>query len=188
MKIDGNEMLDWTLSQWKDYVQSRIKQSDEFARMAVIAVYENQSDYEKAAHESVDRNGKGFSKYDVEKMSDYAIAIKTGLKLEPSQMNDVRAIMPKYWRQVTEACKRWLKKERRAQMFLRDARSALECLLKGEKCKYARCEECCVKRLLGDAERMYILKDEGRKTDYLLKDYGYKAESKPVQMTIFDFI
>ena len=186
--INANEMLAWSQTKWKDYIQKRIKEDDQFAKMSVIAVYENQSGYEKALHGSVDKNGVGFSRWDAQTMSDFAVAIKAGIPLTGGQMNEIRHTMPKYWKQVMKQVKHWLKQEKAANIFLRDAKSALECLLKGEKCKYARCEECCVKRLLGDAERMYILRNECSKTGYLLKDYGHKAESKPVQMTIFDFI
>ena len=86
--------------QWRDYLKQLMRTNDKALIKALVLVFENQTDEEKAKYESFVENGRGFDKVDVAKLSALAVKVKHNDKLTAMEMATVRSKVPKYWKQL----------------------------------------------------------------------------------------
>jgi len=87
----------------KEYIQSKLKSDDRWAKKALITIYNYQTAEEKATEESRVHNNIGFTGYDAEFLSKLAFQLKHKHFLSKKQMDILHKMMPKYWRQIMEA-------------------------------------------------------------------------------------
>ena len=95
-KFDSNTMNCWD----ETTLKRSIRRSPAVAIRALMLVYSYQLEIEKASGDSIERNNVGFGLYDVEELTALAKQKIGGRKLLPHQVDKLRRVMPKYWRQV----------------------------------------------------------------------------------------
>lgn len=141
-----------TEKEWETYLKNLVSTNDKALFEAIVLVYNNQTDEEKARYESVEDNNVGFTKWDAQEMSEMAIAIKDGKTLTPGQIAKARNKMKKYWKQLMQNSIQRMEREKReheekvAQERLEQFRMHNEmlkkCSDKGKACEYGICDEC----------------------------------------------
>lgn len=80
----------------KDYIREMVTTNDSWARRAVLAIYQYQTDAEQYAGVTTDDNGVGFSGPDAEILTSFANQLKQGRTLSTKQMNLAKKKMGKY--------------------------------------------------------------------------------------------
>lgn len=93
--INGRE---WT----KESVKDLLRRNDEAVERGILRIYSFQTDEEKYVGMTKTVNGKGFSKFDVEILSSYALQIRRGKHLTEKQMYKARPKIQKYAGQLLE--------------------------------------------------------------------------------------
>ena len=88
----------WT----KESVKDLLKRSDEAVERGILRIYSFQTDEEKYTGATKTVNGKGFSKFDVEILSSFALQIRRGKHLTEKQMYKARPKICKYAGQLLE--------------------------------------------------------------------------------------
>lgn len=141
-----------TQNEWKAYLQGLLRTNDKALLRSIIVLYERQTPEERTIGQSTEDNGRGFTKWDAEKMSHIAMKIKKGTPLSHDEMVYARITMPKYWRQLMEVSKRNVAKrleieynkaeaERLAHNDTQD-KAVTDCICNGTACEYGICNEC----------------------------------------------
>ena len=88
----------WT----KEAVKDLLKRSDKAVEQGILRIYTYQTDEEKYKGITKTVNGKGFSKFDVELLSSFAIQLRQGRHLTEKQMYKARPKILKYAGQLLE--------------------------------------------------------------------------------------
>lgn len=88
----------WT----KESVKDLLKRSDKAVERGILRIYSFQTDEEKYTGATKTVNGKGFSKFDVEILSSFALQIRRGKHLTEKQMYKARPKICKYAGQLLE--------------------------------------------------------------------------------------
>jgi len=111
-----NLRLTVTNQQVKDYIRKRMDE-DKQALRAMNLIYNYQTPSEKQSERTEIRNNVGFSGVDAELMTSFQKQLDTRGFLTKKQMQIVRRVMKKYWRQIREASdeKKLLTMVKRAQ-------------------------------------------------------------------------
>lgn len=86
----------------KDSIHALLDSKPQAVVRALIAIYERQTEDEKATHATKLHNGVGFSAFDAEFCTDLAKKAKRGWTLSPKQLAVARNKMKRYWRQLAE--------------------------------------------------------------------------------------
>jgi hypothetical protein len=89
-------MAGWT----KERVMEIITTNKALAIQALLALYDSQTEAEKAHHATHEDNGVGFCKFDSELLTSFAQQVKLRGWLSGKQMIVLRRRLPKYWRQI----------------------------------------------------------------------------------------
>lgn len=136
-----------TQREWKDYLQRLVRTNDKALMRAVVVIHDSQTEEEQRLGTSIERNGVGFTRWDVEEMSDIAVKIKRGSKLSDNEIVRARIVMPKYWRQLMVISKRnisvMLEREVAMCSMRNQVSSDIEmCMDHGTPCYYGICDEC----------------------------------------------
>lgn len=93
--LNGKE---WT----KESVKDLLKRNDEAVERGILRIYSFQTDEEKYIGATKTVNGKGFSKFDVEILSSFALQLRQGRHLTEKQMYKARPKICKYAGQLLE--------------------------------------------------------------------------------------
>ena len=88
----------WT----KESIKDLLRRSDEAVERGILRIYSFQTDEEKYVGMTKTVNGKGFSKFDVEILSSFALQIRRGKHLTEKQMYKARPKICKYAGQLLE--------------------------------------------------------------------------------------
>ena len=93
-----------TIKTWnKQSIQELIVRNDEAAVRALLVVYGNQTEAEKADGVTVEDNGAGFSGVDAEILTSFVRFYQRTGFLTEKQMTLLKARITKYWRQLLAA-------------------------------------------------------------------------------------
>lgn len=140
--------------QWRDYLKQLMRTNDKALLRALVLVFENQTDEEKAKYESFEENGKGFDKVDVAKLSALAVKVKRNDELTAIEMATIRSKVPKYWKQLyyIAKAKQGLRNdqtnsEEQVENEVNEFKSVNEKLKRckeGIPCNLELCEECVI--------------------------------------------
>jgi hypothetical protein len=84
----------------RELIHQRIANGENAARKALLAIFEYQTEQEKAALITQEANGVGFNGTDAHILSSFALQLQTKGWLSPKQMALVRKKMPKYSGQI----------------------------------------------------------------------------------------
>lgn len=87
----------------KDFIQNKLKTDDKWTTKALLLVYSHQTAEEKATEQTRFHNNVGFTGVDAEFLSKLATQFRNRNWLSPKQMSCLRKMMPKYWRQISDA-------------------------------------------------------------------------------------
>lgn len=88
----------WT----KESVKDLLRRNDKAVERGILRIYSFQTDEEKYVGMTKTVNGKGFSKFDVEILSSFALQIRRGKHLTEKQMYKARPKICKYAGQLLE--------------------------------------------------------------------------------------
>ena len=97
----------WT----KEAVKDLLKRSDKAVERGILRIYSFQTDEEKYVGMTKTVNGKGFSKFDVEILSSFALQLRQGRHLTEKQMYKARPKIQKYAGQLLEYIRSQAEKE-----------------------------------------------------------------------------
>ena len=89
----------------KESIKDLLDRNDRAVCRAILLIYSFQTDEEKYMGTTKTINGKGFSKFDVEILSSYALQLKQGRELTEKQMYVARPKIKKYTKQILEYMK-----------------------------------------------------------------------------------
>ena len=89
----------------KDSLRDLLDKNDEAVRRAILLIYSFQTDEEKYKGVTKTINGKGFSKFDVEVLSSFAMQLRRGQELSLKQMYVARPKIKKYVGQILQYMK-----------------------------------------------------------------------------------
>lgn len=88
-----------------DYFKNKIATNDNWAKRALIVVYDNQTALEKSSEHTIIQNNVGFGKCDAKKLSYYgSLAKNPKVKLYPEVMAYLKKKMPHYANQLVDQC------------------------------------------------------------------------------------
>lgn len=145
-----------TQKDWEVYIKALLKDNTKALLRAIVLVYDNQTDEEKAMAESVEENNIGFTKWDAKELSAVARKIKAREPLSDAELARARNKMGKYWRQLMVISKRNIEhaeaEKKAAELAaahesFRAAQEAIRCCAEeGKPCEYGICDECIVTR------------------------------------------
>jgi hypothetical protein len=93
---------DLTIAEVKEWIQNLLDTNDLAVGRALLVIFERQTDNEKSADRTEDKNDIGFSGVDAEICSSFAKQYKSRGFLSPKQMVIARKKMKKYWKQLAE--------------------------------------------------------------------------------------
>jgi len=68
--------------------------------VALKTLWTRQTCREQQGNKTVEKNGKGFSRWDVAILSDFIRQVKAGRILSDRQDRELRIRLPKYWKQL----------------------------------------------------------------------------------------
>lgn len=143
-----------TNKQWESYLKQLVKTNDVALFRAIVLIYENQTEEEKYAGESVEDNKIGFSKYDARELSAIALKIKARKPLSKAEVARSRIKMPKYWRQLMVISKRRMAARKVLEEEIHQemqgsiqpcsiqSKALIKCSDEGITCTYGICDEC----------------------------------------------
>lgn len=80
----------------KEAIRDLLRRNDKAVERGILRIYSFQTDEEKYVGMTKTVNGKGFSKFDVEILSSYALQIRRGKHLTEKQMYKARPKICKY--------------------------------------------------------------------------------------------
>lgn len=86
----------------KTYIQALVQNNDNAAIRALLAIYDRQTEAEKAVGVTKEHNGAGFSGAESEILSSFAEWYKAKGFLSPKQLVITKKRLMKYWRQLLE--------------------------------------------------------------------------------------
>jgi len=89
-----------TKVQQKNFLQQKLSTSPQWAKAALLKVYDLQTESEQAAECTSESNGVGFSGTDGNFLSSLAVQLRTRRSLSEKQTVMVMKCMKKYWKQV----------------------------------------------------------------------------------------
>lgn len=84
----------------KTFLKDQLRTNEAWAKRALLRIYEYQTDYERQAQETTDRNFVGFNGADADILSSFANQLATRGFLSKNQMVVLYHKMPKYWNQI----------------------------------------------------------------------------------------
>ncbi len=137
--------------QWEMYIRNILKQNDKALIRALMIIYDLQTEKEKNLSESVEDNNEGFNKLDATRLSKIAEKVNKKENLLSIDILMLRALMPKYWRQIMIRCKANIAKEKEEQEIKEIIKAQEEEDAKKIKlledclvcpCEYGICDEC----------------------------------------------
>jgi hypothetical protein len=86
----------------KTYIQALVQGNDKAAIRALLAIYDRQTESEKAAQVTKESNGIGFSGCDSEILSSFAEWYKAKGYLSPKQLAIAKRKISRYWKQLLQ--------------------------------------------------------------------------------------
>ena len=89
----------------KESLKDLLDRNDKAVYRAILLIYSFQTDEEKYQGTTKTVNGKGFSKFDVEVLSSYAMQLRRGQELSLKQMYVARPKIKKYVGQILQYMK-----------------------------------------------------------------------------------
>lgn len=89
----------------KESLRDLLDKNDKAVYRAILLIYSFQTDEEKYQGTTKTVNGKGFSKFDVEVLSSYAMQLRRGQELSLKQMYVARPKIKKYVGQILQYMK-----------------------------------------------------------------------------------
>ena len=89
----------------KESIKDLLDRNDQAVYRAILLIYSFQTDEEKYKGVTKTVNGKGFSKFDVEVLSSYAMQLRRGQELSLKQMYVARPKIKKYAGQIIQYMK-----------------------------------------------------------------------------------
>ena len=89
----------------KESIKDLLDRNDQAVYRAILLIYSFQTDEEKYLSSTKTVNGKGFSKFDVEILSNYAMQLRRGQELSTKQMYIARPKIKKYAGQILQYMK-----------------------------------------------------------------------------------
>lgn len=95
-------MSNVTMVETKTFIKKMLGTDPDWAKKALIRIYERQTDSEQAAEATHDNNSVGFTGIDGKILTSFAKFLQKTKFLTPKQMNIVFKKMPKYWNQILE--------------------------------------------------------------------------------------
>lgn len=143
--------------QWEAYLKALIKKNEGALLKAILIIYDNQTEAEKRAGESVENNGVGFNQFDAITMSEIAQKLKAGQRISPKEIAIARIVMPKYWKQLMRVCKANMEEVKEIDELYKQAMQSIatkeeiesmfdeemrQCSEEGKACSYGICDEC----------------------------------------------
>jgi len=91
-----------TLKEVQVWLKSKIRNNNTWALRALQIVYANQTEDEKDAALSIVNNKKGFGSMDAEILTSFAQRAEQNKPFSEKQLNCLRMIVSKYWKQVLD--------------------------------------------------------------------------------------
>lgn len=86
----------------KDSIQALIDTNDRAVMKALLVLYSRQTAAEQATQATREHNGRGFSAFDAEILSSFAMQVKTRGTLTAKQLEVARKRVRSYWKQLLE--------------------------------------------------------------------------------------
>jgi hypothetical protein len=86
----------------KDSIQALIDTNDRAVMRALLVLYSRQTEAEQATESTREHNGRGFSAFDAEILSSFAVQVKSRGTLTPRQLEVARKRVRSYWKQLLE--------------------------------------------------------------------------------------
>lgn len=84
----------------QDFIHGQLDGSQKAVEVALIAIYERQTQEEKVGAYAIQTNGVGFSKFDAEFCTSLVQQLNRGRSLTPRQLEVARKKIKRYWRQL----------------------------------------------------------------------------------------
>jgi len=88
----------------KEYVRKRLANEDKMAIKALLMVFNHQTSDEQSTDRTRYQNNVGFTAFDAEFLTKLAKQYQEKNWLSVKQLAILKKIMPKYWKQVIDAC------------------------------------------------------------------------------------
>ena len=85
----------------REEVENRLATDTSYRRAALCALHSRQTGYEQSQQKTRDRNNAGFSSADAKLLTALAAKVNAGQTLTPVEEDDLRRLLPKYWRQLS---------------------------------------------------------------------------------------
>lgn len=89
-----------TKIQIRDFVKAKLASDANWAKAALLKIFEFQTQEEQTSERTREHNDIGFTGVDGEILSSFAKQLQTKKYLSPKQMNLLFKKMPKYWKQI----------------------------------------------------------------------------------------
>ena len=89
----------------KTKIQTLLETNDRAVHRATVALYKRQTSAEQAEGQTREHNGRGYSAFDAEIMSSFAVQLIAGRTLSQKQMEIARKKLKKYAGQLLEVAK-----------------------------------------------------------------------------------
>lgn len=105
MSDNSQNVKNVTKKQIEVFVKNKLHTDDNWAKRALVVVFNNQTESEQMAECTVEHNNVGFTGPDAELLSSFAKQLKKYGGLSPKQMLFLKRLMPKYHAQVIAASK-----------------------------------------------------------------------------------
>jgi len=86
----------------REYLRGQLETNPKWAKVALLRIYDNQTEEEQRCRDTAEANGIGFSGVDGMILSSFAIQLHTKKYLSPRQMIILMSKMKRYWRQILE--------------------------------------------------------------------------------------
>ena len=115
----------YTKLQVEAFVKMKLKMDIEWAKKALLKIYDNQTQEEREKGMSIDENEIGFNRLHGPILTAIAKKLKRRQPLIPGEIEKIHFIMPKYAAQAIKFCKRDLMEKHLARYYGRDLEKKL---------------------------------------------------------------
>lgn len=89
-----------TKSAQKEFLQRMLSTNEKWAKLALLRIYDNQTENEQRAENTSQLNGMGFTGSDGQILSSFAKQLSTKQYLSVRQVEILMPKMKKYWKQI----------------------------------------------------------------------------------------
>lgn len=89
-------------TKFKEFVRDRLERDRAWQKRALLALYGLQTKEEQSIQGTVDVNNRGFSGFDGEILSSFAVQLQSRNSLTEKQFALLSKKLPKYWKQIIQ--------------------------------------------------------------------------------------